>query len=413
MVVDFAAQIEENRGKSRSQRPPKPAILEPLVAKAKTSQTSVERRAEELDTIASVLPLERRDELAELLTDQDVETLRHLVNQGMGDNTLRALTSDLAYLEAWGLATTGSSLPWPAPEALLLKFVAHHLWDPEKRATDPDHGMPAAVDENLRRQGFLKSVGPHTPSTVRRRLANWSTLTRWRGLNSAFASPALKSAIRLAVRAVPRTRARKSAKAVTGDVLAKLLATCASDSLRDLRDKAILMVAFASGGRRRSEIAGLRIEQLIVEPPIEVPDGPPLPSLAIHLGRTKTTSGEADDVVYLTGRPVEALNAWLAAAKIGRGSVFRGIGRWGTVSKRALDPQSVNAILKQRAEMAGLEPGEFSAHGLRSGYLTEAANRGIPLPEAMEQSRHRSIQQASSYYNSATRRSGRAARMLQ
>jgi hypothetical protein len=30
--------------------------------------------------------------------------------------------------------------------------------------------------------------------------------------------------------------------------------------------------------------------------------------------------------------------------------------------------------------MAGLEPGEFSAHGLRSGYLTEAANRGIPLP---------------------------------
>ncbi len=264
MVVDFAAQIEENRGKSRSQRPPKPAILEPLVAKAKTSQTSVERRAEELDTIASVLPLERRDELAELLTDQDIETLRHLVNQGMGDNTLRALTSDLAYLEAWGLATTGSSLPWPAPEALLLKFVAHHLWDPEKRATDPDHGMPAAVDENLRRQGFLRSVGPHAPSTVRRRLANWSTLTRWRGLHGAFASPALKSAIRLAVRAVPRTRARKSAKAVTGDVLAKLLATCESDSLRDLRDKAILMVAFASGGRRRSEIAGLRIEQLVM-----------------------------------------------------------------------------------------------------------------------------------------------------
>jgi integrase len=214
------------------------------------------------------------------------------------------------------------------------------------------------------------------------------------------------------VRAVPRTRARKSAKAVTGDVLAKLLATCESDSLRDLRDKAILMVAFASGGRRRSEIARLRVEQLTVESPIEVNDGPPLPSLAIHLGRTKTTTGEQDDVVYLTGRPVEALNAWLAAAKIEKGSVFRGIGRWGTVSRRALDPQSVNAILKQRAQMAGLDSGEFSAHGLRSGYLTEAANRGIPLLEAMEQSRHRSMQQASSYYNNATRRSGRAACIL-
>lgn len=34
-----------------------------------------------LDTIATVLPMEWRDELAELLSDQDVETLRHLVNQ--------------------------------------------------------------------------------------------------------------------------------------------------------------------------------------------------------------------------------------------------------------------------------------------------------------------------------------------
>ncbi|SEP34264.1 Phage integrase family protein, partial [Rhizobium tibeticum] len=250
------------------------------------------------------------------------------------------------------------------------------------------------------------------PATVRRRLASWSTLTKWRGLDGAFASPPLKAAIRLAVRAGARPRRRKSAKAVTSDVLTKLLATCATDSLRDLRDRAILMVAFASGGRRRSEIARLRYEQLSVEPPIERPDGPPLPSLAIHLGRTKTTSGEQDEVVYLTGRPVEALNAWMAAAKIESGSVFRAIGRWGTVSRRALDPQSINAVLKQRAAMAGLEPAAFSAHGLRSGYLTEAANRGIPLPEAMEQSRHRSVQQASSYYNHATRRSGRAARLL-
>ncbi len=374
--------------------------------------SAVDRRAHELDTIAAVLPMERRDELAELLTDQDVETLRHLVNEGMGANTLRALTSDLAYLQAWSLAATGKSLPWPAPEALLLKFVAHHLWDPAKRENDPKHGMPVEVDENLRGQGFLKVTGPHAPDTVRRRLATWSTLTKWRGLTGVFASPALKSAIRLAVRATPRPRKRKSAKAVTGDVLAKMLATCASGSLRDLRDRAILMVAFASGGRRRSEIASLRCEQLTAEPPVVVENGPPLPSLAIHLGRTKTSGADHDEVVYLTGRPVEALNAWMIAAAIEAGSVFRKVDRWGNVSKRTLDPKSVNDIVKHRAALAGLDSGEFSAHGLRSGYVTEAANRGIPLPEAMEQSRHRSVQQASSYYNNATRRSGRAARML-
>ncbi|MDQ0561189.1 integrase [Rhizobium mesoamericanum] len=382
------------------------------MTKPLTTNAAIERRAEALDTIAAVLPIDRRDKLAEILSDQDVETLKHLVNEGMGDNTLRALASDLGYLEAWCLAATGSSLPWSAPEALLLKFVAHHLWDPARRESDPEHGMPAEVDQCLRDGGFLRSTGPHAPDTVRRRLANWSTLTKWRGLDGAFASPALRSAIRLAVRAVPRPRRRKSAKAVTSDVLGKLLATCSGDSLRDVRDKAILMVAFASGGRRRSEVAGLRKEQLTVEPPVKAEDGSPLPCLSIHLGRTKNSGAGQDEVVYLTGRPVEALNAWLVAAKIDGGSVFRAIDRWGHVSRRALDPKAVNDIVKQRVKMAGLEVGEFSAHGLRSGYLTEAANRGIPLPEAMEQSRHRSLQQASSYYNNAARRSGRATRML-
>lgn len=379
---------------------------------SKSTDDVVTRRVEELDTIAAVLPMERRDELAELLTDQDVETLRHLVNEGMGANTLRALTSDLAYLQAWSLAASGRSLPWPAPEALLLKFVAHHLWDPEKRLTDPDHGMPAEVEDKLRLQGFLRSSGPHAPDTVRRRLATWSTLTKWRGLQGSFTSPALKSAIRLAVRATPRPKKRKSAKAVTGDVLSKLIGTCRTGSLRDVRDKAILMVAFASGGRRRSEVAGLRKEQLAMEAPIPVEGSAPLPSLSIHLGRTKTSGADADEIVYLTGRPVDALNVWLELARIDKGSVFRAIDRWGNVSKRALDPKAINDIVKQRAAMAGLDPAEFSAHGLRSGYLTEAANRGIPLPEAMEQSRHRSVQQASEYYNSATRRSGRAARLM-
>ncbi|PWL16422.1 integrase [Falsochrobactrum shanghaiense] len=372
----------------------------------------IERRAETLDTIASVLPMNRRDMLAGILTDEDVETLRHLVNEGMGENTLRALTSDLAYLEAWAFAATGGPLPFPAPEALLLKFIAHHLWRPQQREIDPDHGMPIGVEEELREQGFLRVPGPHAPATVRRRLANWSTLTRWRSLEGAFTSPAIKSAIRLAVRALNRPKARKSANAITGDILGKLLATCSGEDLTALRDRAILMVAFASGGRRRSEVASLRTEQLVKQAPVINEDGSPLPSLGIHLGRTKTSGADHDEIVYLTGRPVDALTRWLKAARIDKGSVFRKIDRWGNVSTRALEPSAVNAIVTRRAQMAGLDPAEFSAHGLRSGYLTEAANRGIPLPEAMEQSRHRSVQQASDYYNNAKRRSGRASRLL-
>jgi integrase len=217
------------------------------------------RRALQLDTLAAILPMERRDRLAELLTDDDVATLKHLAQEGMGENTLRALASDLAYLEAWAQAATGATLPWPASESLALKFVAHHLWDPAKRETDPQHGMPADVATALRESEMLRSAGPHAPSTVKRRLASWGTLHRWKGQEGPFALPGLRSALRLAVRASVRPRQRKSRRAVTRDVLDRLLATCSSDRLADTRDLAILLLAFASGGRRRSEVARLRV----------------------------------------------------------------------------------------------------------------------------------------------------------
>ena len=107
-------------------------------------------RAEELDALDAILPFNRREKLAELLTDDDVATLKHLAKQGLGANTMRALASDLAYLEAWALAATGRPLPWPAPEALLIKFVAHHLWDRHQQELDPAHGMPQDVQPRAR-----------------------------------------------------------------------------------------------------------------------------------------------------------------------------------------------------------------------------------------------------------------------
>ncbi|SFU19346.1 Phage integrase family protein [Mesorhizobium sp. YR577] len=140
--------------------------------------------------------------------------------------------------------------------------------------------------------------------------------------------------------------------------------------------------------------------------------GGTLPCLAIKLGRTKTTAADADAFVLLVGRPVLALKDWIARAGIFEGAVFKKIDRWGHLERRALTPQAVNLILKRRVAQAGLDPRVFSAHGLRSGYLTETARRGISLPEAIQQSQHRSVQQASCYYNDAERQLGRAARVI-
>ncbi|ACP22462.1 DNA integration/recombination/invertion protein (plasmid) [Sinorhizobium fredii NGR234] len=127
---------------------------------AGSDSQAVHRRAEELDALDAILPFDRRDQLAALLTDEDVATLKRLASEGMGDNTLRALASDLGYLEAWCRLATSTPSPWPAPESLLLKFVAHHLWDPAKRAEDPAHGMPADIAAGLRAERPLRAARP-------------------------------------------------------------------------------------------------------------------------------------------------------------------------------------------------------------------------------------------------------------
>lgn len=401
-------------------------MSEDLSAKIETHE-----RAVAIDALGAILPAGRANHLAGVLTDDDVATLRHLTEKGMGANSLRALMSDLGYLEAWACAALGSPLPWPADEAILLKFIAHHLWDEAEKDRNTDHGMPVLVDEDLRARGFLRANGPHAPSTVRRRLSSWATLTAWRDLEGPFNSKSLKKALRLAVRASGRPRTRKSARAVSGDVVGPLLAhldtvaslwvsqgdrSASAARLCALRDRALISLGFAAGGRRRSELAALYRRQLsfheIVEHATSGTDGTIIPALRLKLGRTKTGSADDGSEILVVGRAAKDVEAWLKAARVTDGPVFRSISRWGVVSEQGLSGKSVSTALKRRIAQIGLDPEEFSAHGLRSGYLTEAALQGVSLPEAMQQSGHRSVQQASSYFNAAQNASSRNARLL-
>jgi hypothetical protein len=60
--------------------------------------------------LGAVITFHRQEQLDQLLTD-DLATLRHLLHKGIPENTLRALASDLAYLEVWCQAATGGPCP--------------------------------------------------------------------------------------------------------------------------------------------------------------------------------------------------------------------------------------------------------------------------------------------------------------
>ncbi len=76
-----------------------------------------------------------------------------------------------------------------------------------------------------------------------------------------------------------------------------------------------------------------------------------------------------------------------------------------------LEPQAVRAIVKRRAALAGLE-GDYSAHSLRSGFMTEAGRQNVLLGEAMALTDHRSVQTAVRYFQAGAVEKSRAASLL-
>ena len=90
-------------------------------------------------------------------------------------------------------------------------------------------------------------------------------------------------------------------------------------------------------------------------------------------------------------RPVEAVMAWLAAAKISTGPVFRAVALGGKVSAEALTSDSAARIVKVYARRVGLDAASYSGHSLRAGYVTSAVEANAPLLKIAEQTRHRSL----------------------
>jgi integrase len=107
---------------------------------------------------------------------------------------------------------------------------------------------------------------------------------------------------------------------------------------------------------------------------------------------------------------VRALTSWLAAAAIGRGTIFRGISCHGHVLGR-LSGRDVVRIVKRRGAAAGIAPAGLAGHSLRAGFATAAAD-GADLAQIMQQTRHRSAATTRRYVRRGTVFVNRAVRAL-
>lgn len=320
------------------------------------------------------------------ITAEDEAALIDLYKRGTPTNTQRAWESDLAYIAAWKAAVFGKPLLWPEEDRVALRFVLDHSID---LTNAPGSAQDAAVE--LIARGLRRSLSCPAPSTLDRRISSWRAFHRMKNLASPFDAPLLKQACAKARKAAARLPAPKSPRPVTRAILEQLLATC-DDSLRGQRDRAILMLGFGSGGRRRSEITALYRED------IDTADYSSKDLIWLRLLETKTTGKANAPRVPLKGRAARAVLRWIDAAQITAGPLFRPISQSGRALPRKLAPDAIRVILRHRLRAAGLPEDYVTPHGLRAGFLTQAALDGAPLAAAMKLSLHRSALQAQRYY---------------
>jgi integrase len=236
-----------------------------------------------------------------------------------------------------------------------------------------------------------EALGGAKASTLGRRVA----AIRYAHKAAGHEPPTNRETVKAVMRGIRRTigTAKVQKAPATADLLRQMLDVC-PDTLRGKRDRALLALGFA-GAFRRSELVALTVADLA-----EVVDG-----LRVTIRHSKTDQeGQGQEIAIPRGsrlRPVEAVQAWLAAAGITEGPIFRAINRGGRVGAASLGDDGVADLVKAYAQRVGLDAGTFSGHSLRAGFLTSGAEAGANVFKLMEVSRHRSVDTLRGYVRRA------------
>jgi integrase len=333
--------------------------------------------------------------------------------EGTSPNTRRTYRTALLYWGAWYALRYGRPLSAPT----VIQFILDHLeHNPLEEPVEPSpfvsssrttqHLLPHAIDRVLVARAYKAKPGPWSLATVKTRLA---ALSRAHDVFIASQIPPLPasanplrdpgvrqllSVVQRAYARRPPEHERRPAIAATRQVMEALLLTCQED-LPGIRDRALLLFGFASGGRRRSEIVAATLENVRR-------DGQG--GFVYELGRSKTNQAgnrAPENFKPIVGEAAVALEAWLNElfrAQITEGAIFRRIHE-GNITEPLRD-QAVWSIVRSRAKLVDPPLGKVTAHSLRSGFVTESGRQNIPIGEAMALTGHRSVQTFIGYYRS-------------
>jgi integrase len=288
----------------------------------------------------------------EILAER-LEDYARAAKGAFADNTLRALAADSRIFGAW-CASAGRSMLPATPDTLV-----------------------AFIDA----QTEMKSR-----ATVERYRSSIAALHRAAGLPN----PCADEIVRLAVKRMSRTKGRrqKQAEPLNRTSIERMLAVKTPGRLHRrvlegeretpliaLRNAALVAVAYDTL-LRRSELVSLYIGDLH-----KGADG----AGTVLVRRSKADQEGEGAIKYLAPDTMVHIDAWLAAAGLASGPLFRPLTKGGRVGSGALGDGEVARVFRDLAVTAGLKlPRLPSGHSTRVGATQDMFAAGFELLEVMQ-----------------------------
>ncbi|MDM0064982.1 site-specific integrase [Variovorax sp. J31P207] len=351
------------------------------------------------------MPLKRDHALLDpgQLSGMAEEAAHDLMAEGESDNTRLAYRAAMRYWAAWFGARYGRQMALPVAVPVVVQFIVDHAQRSTKAGLE--HQLPPEIDQALVEAGFKGKLGAPALNTLMHRISVLSMAHHVSKQTNPCVDPAVKALLSKTRKAYAKRNALPhKQRALTKEPLEAVLETC-DDSLKGKRDRALLLFAWASGGRRRSEVSEAVFENLH-----RGDEGAFLYTLASsktnHNGKIRP-----EDVKPVVGLAAEALEAWLEASGITSGPLFRRILKNGKLGTDGLSGTAVRDLVKARCALAGVGE-DFSAHSLRSGFVTEAGRQNMPLQETMAMTGHRSTDTVAGYFRTGAAQVSAVARMM-
>jgi site-specific recombinase XerD len=310
-------------------------------------------------------------EIANPALHADFVAAQSYMDKALSDNTRKNYDSAFRQYQEW--CQTRDLLPLPVSVGAVASYISH-LADNGRAWSSIDAALAALSHHQAAAGHVLDRKEPRLAATIK-------------GIQRTI-----------------KTRPEKRAPIVWG-MMREMIDTTRkdasiADSPRRVRDRALLLLGWA-GGFRRSELTQLRLSDIV-----KTKGG-----IKVYLRQSKTNQegrAEYKPIVSLTHSPycpVKAVNAWLdvlgeqgivgdkALRTAGGDFLFWSLSKAGRINTRSggLSDRSVHSLVREYLVKAGFDPKPYGAHSLRSGLITELANRGVPVHSVQTITGHRDL----------------------